>query len=457
MPIDPSLSPARLADLLIEPREHLHIEIKEWLDLQDRSHRALLAKEIIALANHGGGFIIVGFREENDGTFSPASPQPTNLDAYSQDVINEIVRTYIDPALHCSVHHETHTATGLRFPIIVVPGGHRQPVMAKRGSPDNNSLLSRTVYCRRAGPVSEQPQSADEWRDLMDRCLRNGREDLLDAFRTLMAGGPSPVVPSPSESEVLSRWIDEGRSRFQGTVASKLTDPSHPARFPLGYNEFAYIVLGDIKTPDMQTLRSYLEGSVVRHTGWPCWWVPTSDGIRPYVADGAIECALGLNPSPTVDFTPDHSDFWRASPAGRLFLIRGYTEDSHPDKLEPGQGFDITTPTWRLGDALLHSANFARLIAGENSEVLFRASWTGLNGRQLVSIGNASRILFDGHFCRQEQYTTLDVRLRTSEISDALPEIVDGMLRPLYELFDFFQLPTSLTAEELAQMRRNRF
>ena len=66
MPPEPQISPARLSDLLVEPREHLHVEIKEWLDLSDRAHRANLAKEIIAIANHGGGFILLGFREAQD-------------------------------------------------------------------------------------------------------------------------------------------------------------------------------------------------------------------------------------------------------------------------------------------------------------------------------------------------------------------------------------------------------
>jgi hypothetical protein len=45
-----------LGDLLAEPREALDVEVKEWLELTDANHRALVAKEIIALAIHGGGY-----------------------------------------------------------------------------------------------------------------------------------------------------------------------------------------------------------------------------------------------------------------------------------------------------------------------------------------------------------------------------------------------------------------
>ena len=48
----------RLTDLLVDPREALDFEVKNWLDLQDsNSDKATLAKAVLALANHGGGFI----------------------------------------------------------------------------------------------------------------------------------------------------------------------------------------------------------------------------------------------------------------------------------------------------------------------------------------------------------------------------------------------------------------
>jgi len=45
----------RLQDLLLDPKESLDVEIKGWLDLNDNTHKSVLAKALIALANHGGG------------------------------------------------------------------------------------------------------------------------------------------------------------------------------------------------------------------------------------------------------------------------------------------------------------------------------------------------------------------------------------------------------------------
>ena len=63
-----------------------------------------------------------------------------------------------------------------------------------------------------------------------------------------------------------------------------------------------------------------------RLTGWNTWWVPTRQAIKPYPSDGAIECWLGGDTSEhhQEHRDADHSDFWRITPDGRAFLLRGY-------------------------------------------------------------------------------------------------------------------------------------
>src|SRR3981189_827982 len=96
---------ADLDDLVNEPRETLDVEVKEWLDLTNNDHPATIAKEIIALANHGGGFLVIGSEERADGTFKSSASRPANLDAWSQDSIQSIVAKYADPSVQCRVHH----------------------------------------------------------------------------------------------------------------------------------------------------------------------------------------------------------------------------------------------------------------------------------------------------------------------------------------------------------------
>ena len=59
---------------IVNPVEDLDAEYKGWLDLRTESDRARLAKAVIALANHGGGVVILGFEELSTGVGGGPSP-----------------------------------------------------------------------------------------------------------------------------------------------------------------------------------------------------------------------------------------------------------------------------------------------------------------------------------------------------------------------------------------------
>jgi len=53
----------RLQALVAYPREDLNSELKGWLDLSAGRDKANIAKALLAIANHGGGYIVLGFKE----------------------------------------------------------------------------------------------------------------------------------------------------------------------------------------------------------------------------------------------------------------------------------------------------------------------------------------------------------------------------------------------------------
>jgi Putative DNA-binding domain len=69
--------------LLQFPSENLSIEYKSWLDITDNAGKATLAKAAIALANEGGGIIVLGnarrFRSRRCLGLSAASPRHGSL------------------------------------------------------------------------------------------------------------------------------------------------------------------------------------------------------------------------------------------------------------------------------------------------------------------------------------------------------------------------------------------
>jgi hypothetical protein len=444
----------RLADLLIDPHEDMGFEVKNWLDLQDNDEdKATFAKAALALANHGGGFVALGLTE-NDGVIVEANDRPANFDGYSQDLINGIVQRYCDPSFHCAVHIVSDP-NGALFPIVVVPGGHRIPVRARRSGPHGNIVQNNAIYIRKSGPRSETPQNSQEWNELLERCLRNRRDEMLDQIRDLITGAV-PQVEQPAESARLDEWIKGCFERWSELIQA-LPENVGP-RFPHGYYNFAYELIGEKKNIAPAQLPEVLMASVVRHTGWPPFWYPTRNGIAPYPIDDAVECWLGHDEeTPATERDAGHSDFWRIHQDGLAFLLRGYQEDGldtgqfGPEIVPPATIFDVTLPIWRVGETLLHAQRLAMNLCDGPVTIKFIATYDGLAGRSLSSVGQ--RRDFRERGVARQNTITVQTHVDAQAIDANLPEIVHPLLSPLYALFDFFELPMQLVVDELARMR----
>jgi hypothetical protein len=456
MPIE--TTPERLADLLIDPREDLDFEVKNWLDLQTSNEdKATFAKAVLAIANHGGGFIALGLQETDRG-IDEAEGRPASFDGYSQDLINGIVQNYCDPPFHCAVRFVPNPA-GASFPLVIVPGGHRVPIRARRAGPNGNIVANNAIYVRKPGPRSETPQSAQDWDDLLGRCLRNRRDEMFDQIRDLITGAV-PQVEQPAKASKLDEWIRTSFQRWRDLVKHLPADVG--PRLPHGRYCFAYEIIGERRQIALAHLSEVLRASVVRHTGWAPFWYPTRDGIKPYPRDGAVECWLGGDPqTPFGERDAAHSDFWRIDPEGLAFLLRGFQEDGMTGQ-RPGQPtvppatvFDITLPVWRVGETLLHARSLAANLFEEPATIRFVAIYEGLADRSLVSIDDR-RHVWEGRVARQDSIT-LSTHVDAKAIDPNLPEIVHPLLSPLYSLFDFFELPMQLVVDELARLRAGKF
>jgi hypothetical protein len=447
----------RLNDLLAYPREDLGTELKSWLDLSNESNKANLAQAMLALANYGGGYIIIGFAE-NGGTWIPATPRPANLDMYNQDIVNGIVQGYAEPPFHCSVYHQAHPQTGETYPIIVVPGESKVPIRAKKDGPNKEHVKQFSYYIRRPGPKSETPQSAQEWDELIGRCVRSSKQDLIEDFRRILLGfGTSVQLPSPQgtlvqtsnpqeeTSQRFDQWISDSRKRWEALVAEKLFN-EQPSRYSQGTWTASYVIDAQIKEQGLGPFLEILRNVQGHETGWPVWWVPNRSEIAPYPNSGLIECWL----KESSFAGPAHSDFWRASPKGMMFLLRGYQEDEEPQLA--GKIFDVTLPIWRVAECLLHAQRLAKAFDIDSATIIFQLSWSGLSNRILKSWANPRRIMWN-HYQSKQDSTTSNIKVSSSEISTNLPEIVSSLTRSLYESFDFFEAPQKMIEEELATMR----
>lgn len=444
----------RLADILGEPREGLDVEVKNWLDLRDdEAAKANFAKAALALANHGGGIIIFGMTETAEGMVA-APNRPATLDGYGVDLLNGIIQNYADPAFHCAVHLRPGP-DGQIYPMVVVPGGHRVPVRSKRGGPNGQIVKDNSIYVRRPGPRSEFPQTSQDWDALLARCLSQRRDEMFDQIRALITGAV-PTMSLPTPPDRLAEWIESSKARW--TYLRDTLPEGAPERCPHGFMWYAFELGGNIRSFRGSEFSQTLRSAEVNFSGWPPFWYPNRTGITPYSFEGMVECWIGGDDEEGFSaHGAGYADFWRVSPDGLGFFLRGYREDdlagSRGVPPEPGTWTEIEWPIATTAEVLLYIESLAaRLVEGPAS-VRLSGAYTGMEGRQLQSL--TGRYLHR-RVARQD-VIELDATFSADAIGPNIAEILQPLLSPLYTAFDFFDLSISLVTEVMAKMRSRTY
>ena len=441
---------ADLLPLLSDPREDLAVEYKTWLDLGQEKDKAILAKACIALANHGGGFLVLGFEEDGDSLSSVVKPE--GIGEITQDAVNSIIRRYADPPFHCQLNLVPHPETSVVHPVISVPSDQSVPVIGKRDC--HGTIQQHRCYVRKPGPISEEPKSAEEWRALFRRCAQANREEMLSAIRSIVTGRAETAVPALNSIQEFEEFRKTSFERWK-TITRDL-DPSSPERFPNGYYEIS-VQFVDAKPANNLTIlkRRLSQAQRIKLTGWTPFLEMGREGWRPYLLNEHIEAWTGRRIDEHTPRDPQFADFWRASPKGQLYTIRGYTEDSLEDhrRVLPGSIIDVTLPVWRVGEILYFAARFHDEFEDAQA-VLINCRFTGLAERRITSLN--FRRMTSSRPCLSNEVET-GANITPQQLQENVVEVVYQLLSPVYEAFDFYTLSRTLVEEELNSLRENRF
>ena len=439
---------ANLQPLISTPREDLGVEYKTWLNLKTKEEQATLAKAAIAIANHGGGFVVIGFEEFDEHLVSIQRPQ--NIPVLTQDSVNAAVRRYASPEFHCAVHMILNATNNVEHPIIRVPSNLTEPVMSKRDC--GGVIVRNRCYIRKPGPRSEEPQSGEEWRALINRCVRANREDMIDSIRSIVSGRVETIEAPPNVHAELSQFSEAARGRWQ-ELSSVLPEDS-TSRFPNGFYEMSFAIIGNETAQNLRNIQDRLrEARSIRLTGWIPFLEMHGKESKPYPYDGMVEAWVGRpDKLRTLTDGPAHSDFWRVDKSGKLYTIRGYLEDELGQP-PPGKVIEVTMPVWRVGEATYFALRYAEQFKDAKALAIC-ARFTGLNGRTLTSVAK-QRFMTDDRISRTNEIQ-LETTASLEQIKDNTVEVMHDLLTPFYELFSFFPLSQAFVEEELVRMKQGK-
>jgi len=439
-----------LQSLIDDPNEALGTEYKAEIDLETPIGRANFARHIAALANHGGGYLIIGF----DDDLTPREPRPS---LPTRDDVSRVVKRYLDPPLQCDVR-TLDDAEGRTYSVVVVPSHGAVPVCASADGPQDASGrvkgITRGVhYIRKPGPESAPLLTSQEWTPLIRRCALAERSSLLGAIEVALRGGDQ----APGLDAVLASWAEAASVAYYRGVEANCPDSKvATARF-----HFAYAIETQGEPLKMSVLADVLrrvghELDQQVHTGWGMFQV--FDGpIGPRsktdqrLEDGDLEF-LEMNLL-EQDSKVGMTDLWRVAASGLASIQRGYIEDTHWWKdIPPGQVFSPNQMAMSVTELVRHASLFAREF-GEATQVHFRCEWRGLKGRQLHDFHHPW--MFSGHPAEDDgRRSRASATIGTLETSWA--EVAAELAGPVARAFGIGHVvtPAWFTGQSAAWVRR---
>lgn len=158
---------------------------------------AKIAKTTMAMANIGGGTIVLGMDQVGTDEWQPNGVTAATAASYQQDQVQQYVNRRADPYVALAVRHIELEAKF--FVIIDVTGFDDLPVVCTASV--EGVLRQGAIYTRSFRKhETVEIQSASEMRELLDRAIDRGvRKQLRPLIETLAAAGLLPDAAQSAE------------------------------------------------------------------------------------------------------------------------------------------------------------------------------------------------------------------------------------------------------------------
>lgn len=436
-------------ELIKRPRESLSVEIKRWIDTDQEESMAKIVRAVLALRNHGGGYMLIGF--DNDTMEPDKDNIPADVkSAFHIDKIQGIVSRFASEPFEVAV--EFPERDGQSYPVVVVPAGIKTPVASKSDLLFKGKKLisSDDVYVRSLRSNNTPSTTKAGWKDwskIVEVCFDN-READIGRFLRRHLGGVTPQIvrdfasamtkaiePEFTTEDHLRRYLQECEERYATVIRERAVAlPDH------GVWEVALWVVGNV--PRHSANREFLnllDSSNPNYTGWPIWLDSRgfkNKSAKPYVFERVWEAFLESH-----DTGWDTIDFMRLDPKGRFYLRRTLEDDISGTPPEPFSVLDFGLPIYRSAEAIAVGIAFAKAMGCQPEKTLlaFAFRWTRLKGRELASWANPGRHISRGRKAYQDDVTSIvNVPLETP--LSALSDFVYQAVQPLFEIFDGFTI-----------------
>ena len=459
--------------------ESLASELKNWIDPETPEGKAKLVRAAIALRNHNGGSIHIGY---DDKTLKPDSSKhegEATIKKYQPDVIQDLISRYVSDKFELKLNFVEDPSDDKKYPEFVIEGGVQNPVMTNGKEIKDNQgkilLKPNTVYVRTLesnGKVSSsEPKQNKDWQDLFNRCFYNREYSIASFFKrnltreeisklnteisklnteiskpntemskinTELSKAKEEIIASGTKKakEEIKEFFLNNEARYNSVLKErKITLPES------GLWEVGAIIKGVALTKykTNQDFLELLDRSNPRYTGWPVW-VNSSN----FSDSKSRPSFIDIDNAWEALIVSSELDFWRIYPDGKFFLLRVLEDDKEENLSYTKSSYtklEFCLAILRTAEAISTVIEFAKAMGydQENTSILFGLKWTNLKGRELSAWANPRRYIIEKWSAEQKEfYHEFEIDLNTSNAT--ISQNLYSTINKLFNLFGGFKI-----------------
>ena len=340
----------------------------DWDESSNRAGSCGLVKDILGMANAGGGYIVIGV-SEGPGGFVLEGLTDQQVRSFETTRLNRFVQNYADPPINTSLAKLEHD--GKRFVIIGVPAFAETPHICQKDFP--GVLSASTLYVRTANNETAPLKSSADFRAIVERAVRNRSDELLAAVRAVMMGSLGAALPSNEE-------------RFETQLREAIAEAEEVNPFReknyTGYREATFHPAQfNAERFTLAELRAAAERASVDFRGWPFLFISQSTPDLVTAIQDGLQAEI-----PEQDFQlNDRFDFWRLQQSGFFYQRVLMWEESYQRRSEePNPVLDVNALIAYAGEAITCLTNLYDGLLEDGEEVSLRLRLLGTRERTLV-------------------------------------------------------------------------
>lgn len=206
---------AHLAPVITSGEETEDVELKERLDLSERTSRAELCRDLMALANRQGGYFVVGVKDHrhraSDDPYDYVVGWEGDLDETDR-TIRQALDLFCDPPPRVTISRVVEPTTQRSLLVICVPRSHARPHATKRASgpiQEHEIWVRDGPTVRRASPKEIEEMLAGQRRVILVNFSHPLSDEQREQIRLLLNARIEDVIHVPVHLDQDAPFADQ--------------------------------------------------------------------------------------------------------------------------------------------------------------------------------------------------------------------------------------------------------